>query len=90
MQPLSISLFSLVGVFLAMLTVWKLEKTFQAGGSGFHFQASWYISTLCIVFALTPALVGQPRQIILAHLWNIIMGIACKQIPHGFLGNFME
>merc|ERR1711957_516030 len=89
-QPFSTSLFSFVGVFLAMLAVLKLEKAFKMGESGFHFHASWYTSTLCIVFALTPAPVGQPRQIILAHLWNIIVGMACKQIPHGGFGDFME
>ena len=33
------------------------------------------------MFALTPAPVGQPRQIVLAHLWNILIGLACQKIP---------
>ena len=50
----------------------------------------WYSSTLCIVYALTPAPVGQPRQIFAAHLWNMLVGIACQQIPTGGFGDFME
>ena len=33
------------------------------------------------MFALTPAPVGQPRQIVAAHLWNILVGLVCRLIP---------
>ena len=45
--------------------------------------ASWYSSTLCIVYALTPAPVGQPRQILAAHLWNMLVGLAVRGLPGG-------
>jgi len=86
-----------VGVFVTMLTLLKLDKSledtgadFASTGTKFGFDGSWYASTLCIVFALTPAPVGQPRQIVLAHVWNIVVGLVCRQIPDGDLGDFME
>ena len=45
------------------------------------YAAGWYASTLCILFALTPAPVGQPRQILAGHLWNMLVGLACRPIP---------
>lgn len=69
-----------VWVFVVMLVILKLS-TALAGGQVFAFDGAWYSGTLCILFALTPAPVGQPRQIILAHLFNMILGIALRQIP---------
>eukprot|EP00984_Skeletonema_dohrnii_P020841 scaffold10267_cov120-Skeletonema_dohrnii-CCMP3373.AAC.5 len=40
-----------------------------------------YASTMCIVFALSSAPVGQPRQIIGAHIINALVGLAFQQIP---------
>lgn len=44
-------------------------------------NGGWYASTLCIVFALSSAPVGQPRQIIGAHIINALVGLAFQQIP---------
>ena len=64
-----------------MLTILKISSSI---GSGLYaFEGSWYSSTLCIVYALTPAPVGQPRQIMAAHLWNMLVGLVCRQIPSG-------
>jgi len=88
-KPFSNCLFSFAGAFLTMLTILKIAKSVQADGK-FDFEPGWYTSTLCIVFALTPAPVGQPRQIFSAHLWNMLVGLACRQIPTGGFGDFME
>lgn len=82
-------LFSFTGAFLTMLALLKIAKSLKAQGR-LDFDAGWYSSTLCIVFALTPAPVGQPRQIFMAHLWNMVVGLACRQIPTGGFGDFME
>ncbi len=42
-----------------------------------------YAGTLCLIFALTPAPVGQPRQIFAAQLWNMLVGLVLRQIPTG-------
>lgn len=81
-QPASDSLFVFTGAFLTMVTILKMAKSIN-DDSRFQFDAGWYSSTLCIIFALTPAPVGQPRQIFAAHLWNILVGMACRQIPTG-------
>ena len=73
--------YSFLGAFLTMLTILKISSSI--GGGLYAFEGSWYSSTLCIVYALTPAPVGQPRQIMAAHLWNMLVGIACRQIPSG-------
>mmetsp|Transcript_17932 Transcript_17932/g.39092 ORF Transcript_17932/g.39092 Transcript_17932/m.39092 type:complete len:587 (+) Transcript_17932:75-1835(+) len=82
-------LFCFVGVFLTMLAVLKVQKSVRVD-SNFNLDVGWYPSTLCIVFALTPAPVGQPRQIYLAHVFNILVGLACRQIPTGGYGDFEE
>lgn len=44
-------------------------------------NGGWYASTMCIVFALSSAPVGQPRQIVGAHIINALVGLAFQQIP---------
>ncbi|KAL7536995.1 hypothetical protein ACHAXR_007527 [Thalassiosira sp. AJA248-18] len=89
-QALDDCLFTFLGSFLTMLTVLKIAKSLEEADGDFAFDGGWYSSTLCIVFALTPAPVGQPRQIFMAHLWNILVGMACREIPTGGFSDFME
>jgi len=89
-QSFSDIVFSFIGAFLTMLTILKLDQAMTQSDGHYDFQASWYSSTLCIVFALTPAPVGQPRQIFAAHLWNMLVGIAIRQIPGGDFISFMD
>lgn len=88
------SAFVAFGVFFTMLTVLKLADAINGADSTFRFDGGWYASTLCITFALTPAPVGQPRQIFAAHMWNMLVGLALRQIPPtptGFVTqDFME
>lgn len=72
-----------------MLAILKIASSIRVN-SKFDFEGGWYTSTLCIVYALTPAPVGQPRQIFAAHLWNMLVGLACRQIPSGGLVGFMD
>ena len=65
-HSLSASIKAFVWVFVAMLMMLKLSHTISLN-SAFALDGAWYSSTLCILFALTPAPVGQPRQIVLAH-----------------------
>ena len=88
-QSFSDCVATFIGSFLTMLTILKIAKSVRAD-SKFDFDGGWYSSTLCIVYALTPAPVGQPRQIFAAHLWNMLVGLACRQIPDGGWGDFME
>lgn len=85
-QSFSDSAFLVFGVFVTMLTVLKVQnaindadadETFYLNGGGM------YAGTLCLVFALTPACVGQPRQIFAAQLLNVLVGLALQQIPTG-------
>ena len=69
------SAFVFFGVFVVFLTVLKIDLGMDGN---FDFDAGWYASTLCIVWALTPAPVGQPRQIFAAHLWNMFVGWVLK------------
>ncbi|KAL7466495.1 hypothetical protein ACHAXS_006793 [Conticribra weissflogii] len=80
--------FCFVGVFLAMLTILRIGTAVNDGA--FLFDGGWYSSSLCILFALTPAPVGQPRQVYLAHLWNMLVGMALRQIPSGDFTYFLE
>mmetsp|Transcript_16960 Transcript_16960/g.40601 ORF Transcript_16960/g.40601 Transcript_16960/m.40601 type:complete len:574 (-) Transcript_16960:97-1818(-) len=82
-------LFAFTGAFLTMLTILKIASSVRTD-SKFDFDGGWYSSTLCIVYALTPAPVGQPRQIFAAHLWNMLVGLACRHIPDGGYNHFME
>jgi CBS-domain-containing membrane protein len=77
------------GVFFTMLTVIKIASTIHSADTNFKFDSGWFSGTMCMVFALTPAPVGQPRQIFGAHLWNILVGLAIRQIPSG-TSDFME
>jgi len=77
------SAFVAFGVFFTMLAVLKLAAAINGADPDFKFDGGWYASTLCITFALTPAPVGQPRQIFAAHLWNMLVGLALRQIPSG-------
>eukprot|EP00804_Cyclotella_cryptica_P003377 CCRYP_012860-RA/>CCRYP_012860-RA protein AED:0.13 eAED:0.13 QI:202/1/1/1/0/0/2/151/525 len=78
-----------VWVFLTMLMIIKISSALSRDPV-FAFDGGWYSSTLCILFALTPAPVGQPRQIVAAHLWNMLVGLTFQQIPTGGFGDFME
>ncbi|KAL7492197.1 hypothetical protein ACHAWT_001444 [Skeletonema menzelii] len=82
-QSFGESAFIIFGVFFTMLTVQKLANAIEYADPNFKFNGGWYASSLCIIFALTPAPVGQPRQIFAAHLWNMLVGLALRQIPTG-------
>jgi len=82
-------LFCFIGVYITMLAILKFAKSLNSSNK-FEFDAGWWTSTLCIVYALTPAPVGQPRQIVAAHLWNMIVGLLCREIPTGGFGDFEE
>ncbi|KAL9188001.1 hypothetical protein ACHAXT_006379 [Thalassiosira profunda] len=74
----------LIGTFFVMLTLGVLDDALkERSGTVWTFDPGWYASTLCIVFALTSAPVGQPLQIVTAHVWNALCGLAIKQIPSG-------
>lgn len=79
-HTLSSSVLTFSMCFLAMLMVLKISNTIGQDRL-FAFDGGWYSSTLCILFALTPAPVGQPRQIIAAHLLNMLVGILTRLIP---------
>lgn len=72
-------------VTLTMLTILRVNDALEdANPDNIHkwnLNGGWYASTVCIVFALSSAPVGQPRQIIAAHLINAIVGLAFQQIP---------
>jgi len=90
-QSFGESAFVAFGVFFTMLTVLKVANSINAADKNYKFDGAWYSSTLCIIFALTPAPVGQPRQIFAAHLWNMLVGLALRQIPTSSgLEDFME
>lgn len=72
-----------------MLMILKISTSISQD-TFFAFDGGWYSSTLCIVFALTPAPVGQPRQIISAHFWNMIVGIIFQNIPTSDFNDFMS
>mmetsp|Transcript_3076 Transcript_3076/g.4661 ORF Transcript_3076/g.4661 Transcript_3076/m.4661 type:complete len:570 (+) Transcript_3076:101-1810(+) len=80
-QSFGESAFIVFGVFFTMLTVLKIAKAINSADPSFEFNPAWYGSSLCIIFALTPAPVGQPLQIFAAHLWNMLVGLALRQIP---------
>ena len=82
-QSFGESAFVVFGVFFTMLSVLRLANAIGGADEDFMFDGGWYASSLCIIFALTPAPVGQPRQIFAAHLWNMIVGLALRQIPSG-------
>ncbi len=73
-------------VTLAMLTVLRMDDGLErAGGSDinyrWHLNGGWFVGTIHIVFALTSAPVGQPRQIIGAQIISALSGLAFQQIP---------
>ncbi|KAK1737536.1 HPP family transmembrane protein [Skeletonema marinoi] len=72
-------------VTLAMLTILRMNDAFEDAHPDniykWHLNGGWYASTMCIVFALSSAPVGQPRQIIGAHIINALVGLAFQQIP---------
>jgi len=76
--------FLVFGVFVTMLTVLKVANVIKSADEDFGFDGGpMYAGTLCLIFALTPAPVGQPRQIFAAQLWNILVGLVLRQIPTG-------
>lgn len=83
------SIMIFVWVFLTMLAVLKLSTAISRGAV-FAFDGSWYSGTICIMFALTPAPVGQPRQVVAAHFWSMLVGFIFQQIPTGGVRDFME
>jgi len=78
-----------ITVTLAMLTILRmndgLDRAENSDGTINNYKwdinGGWYASTMCIVFALSSAPVGQPRQIIGAHIINALVGLAFQQIP---------
>lgn len=88
-HTLTASIEAFIWVFVTMLMILKMSTSISSSQT-FAFDGSWYSSTLCILFALTPAPVGQPRQIISAHLWNMIIGMLIKLIPTGGAIDLME
>ena len=72
------SVIGLVGIFVTMLVLVKVDNTIRIQS---NIDGEWYASTLCIVFALTAAPVGQPSQILFAHVWCVLVGLACQRIP---------
>ena len=59
-------------------------------GDPWTYDPSWWSSTLCIVFALTSAPVGQPFQIVMSHLWCALIGLACQYIPDSDIEDFFD
>ena len=78
-----------VWVFLTMLAILKLSTAISRG-TIVAFDGAWFSGTICILFALTPAPVGQPRQVIVAHFWKMLVGLMFQQIPTGRVRGFMK
>jgi len=84
------SAFVLFGVFFTMLTVLKVQNAISNADKTFAFKGGGtWAGTLCVIFALTPAPVGQPRQIFAAQLWNVLVGLVLRRIPTGSQQDFM-
>jgi len=77
----SITIFA--GVFLVMLALVGFNHCLGVLEPEFTYEGAWYASSICIIFALTAAPVGQPRQVFLAHTWCILVGFIFQQIPTG-------
>lgn len=77
-QDLEESLIAWVGVFSTMLALTCFDHPYDPRSV---YDAAWFSSTLCIVFSLTAAPVGQPIQIVLSHLWNSLVGLAFRYAP---------
>ncbi|KAL3803768.1 hypothetical protein ACHAW5_004619 [Stephanodiscus triporus] len=76
-QKMKESLIALVGVFCAMLALVSNPLHSNIPNDyEYNYMAGWFASTLCIVFSLTAAPVGQPIQIVLSHFWNCLVGLA--------------
>ena len=79
------------GVFITMLALIKMDDTLMdKSGDPWTYDPSWWSSTLCIVFALTSAPVGQPFQIVMSHLWCALIGLACQHIPDSDIEDFFD
>jgi len=90
-QSLGESMIVFTGVFCVMLAIGRVENLFKRNfESQWTFDSGIYASSLCIVFALTSAPVGQPTQIVLAHVWNALVGFAFQQIPSDGVDDFIE
>lgn len=84
LQSFGDSAFLVFGVFFTMLAVLKVQNAISSADETFAFNGGpLWAGTLCLVFALTPAPVGQPRQIFAAQLWNALVGLIIRQIPSG-------
>jgi hypothetical protein len=79
-QKMKESLIALVGVFCAMLALVSNPLNSNIPND-YHdnYMAGWFASTLCIVFSMTAAPVGQPIQIVLSHVWNCFVGLAFQR-----------
>jgi len=79
------------GVFMTMLALIKMDDTLMDHtGDPWLYDPGWWSSTLCIVFALTSAPVGQPFQIVMSHLWCAFIGLACQYIPDSDMEDFFD
>jgi hypothetical protein len=73
------SFIAFLGIFITMLALDRVDVSLK---DLLHtFEPGWYTSTLCIVYSLTSAPVGQPSQIVLAHIWCSLVGLAFERIP---------
>jgi CBS-domain-containing membrane protein len=72
------SLIAWVGVFCTMLALTSFNLPNDPLSA---YEAGWFSSTLCIVFSLTAAPVGQPIQMVLSHIWNCLVGLAFRFTP---------
>jgi hypothetical protein len=73
------SFIAFLGIFITMLALDRVDVSLK--DVLHNFEPGWYASTLCIVYSLTSAPVGQPSQIVLAHIWCSLVGLAFERIP---------
>ena len=73
------SFIAFLGIFITMLALDRVDVSLN--DLLHNFEPGWYAGTLCIVYSLTSAPVGQPSQIVLAHLWCSLVGLAFERIP---------
>lgn len=73
------SFIAFIGIFITMLALDRVDVSLK--DLLHNFEPGWYAGTLCIVYSLTSAPVGQPSQIVLAHLWCSLVGLAFERIP---------
>mmetsp|Transcript_8691 Transcript_8691/g.18348 ORF Transcript_8691/g.18348 Transcript_8691/m.18348 type:complete len:294 (+) Transcript_8691:797-1678(+) len=70
------------GIFCVMLALVEYSIAFQEDDAiWWTVDPGWYASSLCILFAMTAAPAGQPTQVMCAHFWCALVGIACQKLP---------